>query len=128
MRSTVLVCALLASLVQAQNTIVVPPDRATTEGNSLEQRPFAFDRVRHEHFISRSLLTGMGTSAVITQIAYRRDGNFAGPAAGLTRATATGTTAWQIRMANTTVNPMSPSATFVTAAQLTPVFNRTGLV
>ena len=108
----------LAGPLAAQQFLVVPNRRATSEGNTLDVKPFGYRQVRSEHYIARSQLLPLGSAATLTQIAYRRDG----PVAGTFVRTDDATTVWGVRMANVTANPVNPGSLFAPAAQLSTVF------
>jgi hypothetical protein len=110
--------AALATALPAQQVLVVPNARATSEGNSLDVKPFGYRQVRHEHYIGRPQLLPLGSAATIRSLSYRRDGEIAGTFIRTDDATTT----WAVRMANVTVNPLDPGTAFVPAAQLTTVF------
>ena len=108
--------ALLAAALPAQSTLVVPNNRTSSEGNSLSHLPLGFSQIRHCQYIARSELTAIPINASITELRYRRDGTVTG---NLTR---NASTAWGVRMANVTTNPVTPTATFLLPANLTTVF------
>ncbi len=95
---------------------VVPPYRKTTEGNGAGLYPFAYSKIRHEHLISRKELTGLKNNATIIGLDYRADG---GLKRNLTRKPST---AWEVRLMNSKIFPVTPSPYFVPAGQLTRVF------
>ncbi len=85
----------VASCLPAQTTVVVPSSLAKVEGNTLDQRPFGFDRVRFTQYIGLGLLKGvLSYGETITEIAYRRDGD-AFPKATFKRLTSP---IWTVRM------------------------------
>ncbi len=101
MRSTSLLAAaglLAASLPsQTSSSFVIPSANTTKEGNTLELRPFGYDRCRMTQYIGSVLLAGKLTfNSSITAIAYRRDGK-AFPTLSLRRST---TPIWTVRMGN----------------------------
>lgn len=57
----------------AQTSAVIPPANATIEGSGLDQEPFGYDQITHLQYVDRALLTAVPASALLTQIAYRRD-------------------------------------------------------
>jgi len=91
--------SLLAASVPAQTStsFVVPAANATKEGNTLDLRPFGYDRCRVTHYMGSGILAGrLKFNDKITAIAYRRDGQ-AFPTLSLKRST---TPIWTIRMGN----------------------------
>lgn len=107
---------LLAALVPAQQSIVVPASQAAAEGNSLDHKPFGYMQVRLHHYIGRSELVGLGSAAQIKGLRYRGEG---GMSVAMTRSAAT---SWTVRMANTASDPMNPPARYTATTQLTTVF------
>ncbi len=94
---------ILGSLLPAQTTktTVAPAVYAAREGNSLDQRPFGYDRVRLTQLVGKSQLSGLPLKSTITALAYRRDG-VAFKRTILARRNSRGATTpiWTIRMGN----------------------------
>lgn len=103
--------------VAAQGSAVVPPSSATSEGNSADSEPFAFDQARHVHYVGQSLLTSIAPNTLIKELQYRRDGDSSTITSMLRyRTPATKTQpVWQIRLGNLTGNVLAPPPEFPTA-------------
>jgi hypothetical protein len=114
-----LLLPLLLGAASAQQFLVVPNHRATTEGNTLDVKPFGYRQVRSEHYLARSQLLPLGAAAAVTQVAYRRDG----PIAGTFVRGDDATTTWGVRMANAAPpDPVNPGSLYYPAGQLSTVF------
>lgn len=108
-------CMLAAPLL-AQNRTVVPASAATTEGNSLDIRPFGLERVRATQLIPMDVL-GIPSGRQITELAYRRDGQILRTQTMSRRRTAS----WSIRMGNIDTrvaagrayNPVNPTGLYM---------------
>lgn len=106
---TTSLCVLPA--LAAQNTAVVPPANTSVEGNGLDQEPFGYDQITHLQYVDRSLLTAVPPSALLTQIAYRRDWGSTSAQATLQRIGRQGPSSaiWEIWMVNYTGAVLSPT-------------------
>ncbi len=110
--------ALLAafSFLPAQSSLVVPPWRASSEGNGAGIMPFGYSRVRLTQVVSRTLLRGLGSRASIKELDYRADGGIGNT---MTRKPSP---SWTIRMANLASYPVAPTPRFPSLSGLTTVF------
>ena len=103
-------------LLPGQSSLVVPRWRASSEGNGAGITPFGYSRVRLTHVVSRGLLTGLGSAALVKELDYRADG-------GVTRTmTRPASVSWTVRMANLALFPAAPTPRFPAATSLTTVF------
>lgn len=102
---------------RAQGSIVVPPSAAATEATSAASEPFAYDEVRHVHYIHQSLLLGLGLNTLVKEIDYRRDSTASTITTMLRyRTPATKTQpVWQIRLGNYSGSVIAPVGDFPTA-------------
>ncbi len=108
--------AALAPQAPAQTTLTVPPWRATSEGSGAGILPFGYNRVRLTQVVSRTMLKGLGGSALVKEIDYRGDGKIAGT---MSRPASV---SWTVRMANLAVFPLHPTPRFPDTTGLTTVF------
>jgi hypothetical protein len=102
-------CALPSLL--AQTSAVVPAAYANVEGNGLEQEPFGYDQITHLQYVDRSVLTGVPGSALLNQLAYRRDWGSTAGLATMQRIGRSGPTSaiWEVWMINYTGPVLNPT-------------------
>ena len=104
---------LVVSTAAAQSHQVLPPAAASTAGASLDREPFGYDQVRHVSYYDRTLLAGVPTNSLLTEVAYRRDESILVPALMERRnGTTQSTPLWTVRMSNHTGSATSPSTRF----------------
>ena len=102
---------LLTLALPAQGSIVVPPTAAAAEAKSAASEPFAYDQVRHVHYLHQSLLAGLGLNTLVKEIDYRRDAT-AGTITTMLRYRTPATKTqpvWQIRLGNYAGSVVAPS-------------------